>query len=372
MAERQGAVEDLDMNPSFWQGKRVFLTGHTGFKGSWLSLWLQALGAEVSGFALAPPSQPSLFEAARVGQGMQSAIGDIRDAEALRAALQAARPQIVIHMAAQALVRYSYAHPVETYATNVMGLVNLFEAVRATPGIKAVVNVTSDKCYENKEWPWGYRENEAMGGYDPYSNSKACAELVTSAYRNSYFNPAQYAQHGVALGSGRAGNVIGGGDWAEDRLIPDMMRAIAAGQAVRIRSPHAIRPWQHVLEPLSGYLSLAEHLYLHGAEYAEGFNFGPHDTDARPVEWIISRLCASWGEGASWELDGAPQPHEATYLKLDCSKARGRLHWQPRWHLGQTIDHIVAWHKAHARQEDMRAFTLAQIHDYQQQHSDNK
>lgn len=352
-------------NPAFWQGKRVFLTGHTGFKGSWLSLWLQSMGTRVSGFALAPSSAPSLFEAARVADGMHSTIGDIRDAQALQAALQAAQPEIVIHMAAQALVRYSYEHPVETYSTNVMGLVNLFEAVRATPGIKAVLNVTSDKCYDNKEWPWGYRENEALGGYDPYSNSKACAELVTSAYRNSFFNPAQYAVHGVALGSGRAGNVIGGGDWAGDRLVPDMVRAIAAGQPVRIRSPHAIRPWQHVLEPLSGYLALAERLYTDGAAFAEGFNFGPHDSDARPVQWIIERLCRQWGDGAAWELDGAPQPHEATYLKLDCSKARARLDWQPRWQLQRTLDEIVAWHKAHARGDDMRGVTLAQIASYQ-------
>ncbi|MES2264502.1 MAG: CDP-glucose 4,6-dehydratase [Pseudomonadota bacterium] len=355
------------MNPAFWHGKRVFLSGHTGFKGSWLSLWLQRLGADVTGYALSAPSSPSLFDVAQVGTGMTSVIGDIRDAAQLTAAMQAARPDIVIHMAAQALVRYSYAHPVDTYSTNVMGVVNLFEAVRATAGngLKAVVNVTTDKCYENQEWLWGYRENEPLGGYDPYSNSKACAELVTSAYRNSYFNPERYAEHGVALASGRAGNVIGGGDWAEDRLIPDMVRAIGAGRPVQIRSPHAIRPWQHVLEPLSGYLTLAEHLYERGAAYAEGYNFGPHDSDARPVEWIISRLCASWGEGAAWQLDGAPQPHEATYLKLDCSKARSRLGWQPRWNLGQTIDQIVAWHQAHAAGADMRALTLAQIDTYQ-------
>jgi CDP-glucose 4,6-dehydratase len=280
--------------------------------------------------------------------------------------MQAAQPDIVIHMAAQALVRYSYAHPVETYATNVMGLVNLFEAVRATPGIKAVLNVTSDKCYDNKEWHWGYRENEPLGGYDPYSNSKACAELVTSAYRNSFFTPARYAEHGIALGSARAGNVIGGGDWAEDRLIPDMMRAIEAGRPVHIRSPHAIRPWQHVLEPLSGYLALAEALYSQGVAFAEGFNFGPHDLDARPVQWIVERMCQAWGPGASWELDANPQPHEAHYLKLDCSKAHARLQWQPRWPLAHTIGRIVDWHRAYGTGADMRAVTLDQITAYQE------
>jgi CDP-glucose 4,6-dehydratase len=354
------------MNPGFWRGKRVFLTGHTGFKGGWLSLWLQQLGADVTGYALEAPSKPSLFAVARVGQGMRSLIGDIRDSASLGAALQEARPDIVIHMAAQALVRYSYAHPVETYAVNVMGLVNLLEAVRATPGIRAVLNVTSDKCYENREWAWGYRENEAMGGHDPYSNSKACAELVTSSYRNSFFSPSRHAEHGVALGSGRAGNVIGGGDWAQDRLIPDMLRAIHQGQPVLIRNPGAIRPWQHVLEPLSGYLTLAEQLYLHGPACAEGFNFGPLDADARPVQWIVERLCQSWGDGASWQLDGAPQPHEAHYLKLDCSKAKSRLGWQPRWNLAHTIEQIVAWHQAHGSGADMHAFTLAQIGSYQQ------
>ena len=353
------------MDAAFWQGKRVFLTGHTGFKGGWLSLWLQQLGAEVTGYALEAPTTPSLFEVANVARGMVSIIGDVRDGEALKRAMAQARPEIVIHMAAQPLVRYSYVNPVETYATNVMGVVNLLEAVRATPGVRSVVNVTIDKCYENREWPWGYRENEAMGGYDPYSNSKGCAELVTAGYRSSFFNAEKYAEHGIALGSGRAGNVIGGGDWALDRLIPDMLRAIGAGEPVMIRNPHSIRPWQHVLEPLSGYLTLAEKLYTEGHVHAEGWNFGPHDTDAKPVEWIIERMTQEWGAGASWSLDGQDHPHEATYLKLDCSKARGQLGWHPRWDIGQTIAKIVEWHKACDQGADMRAMTLAQITTYQ-------
>lgn len=353
------------MNAAFWQGKRVFLTGHTGFKGGWLSLWLQQLGADVTGYALEAPTTPSLFEVASVARGMVSVIGDVRDGESLKRAMAQARPEIVIHMAAQPLVRYSYVNPVETYATNVMGVVNLLEAVRATPGVRSVVNVTSDKCYENREWPWGYRENEAMGGYDPYSNSKGCAELVTAGYRSSFFNAEKYAEHGIALGSGRAGNVIGGGDWAMDRLIPDMLRAIGAGRPVMIRNPHSIRPWQHVLEPLSGYLTLAEKLYTEGPVHAEGWNFGPHDTDAKPVEWIIERMTQEWGAGASWSLDGQNHPHEATYLKLDCSKARGQLGWHPRWDIGQTIAKIVEWHKAFDDGLDMRELSLAQITTYQ-------
>jgi CDP-glucose 4,6-dehydratase len=353
------------MNRDFWRGKRIFMTGHTGFKGSWLSLWLQQLGANVTGYALDPPTAPSLFEVAKVGEGMRSIIADIRDAETLAKAMREARPDIVIHMAAQPLVRYSYQAPVETYATNVMGTVHLLEAVRQTDTVRAVVNVTSDKCYENKEWPWGYRENEPMGGYDPYSNSKGCAELVTAAYRNSYFNAAKHSEHGVAVASGRAGNVIGGGDWAADRLIPDMLRAIEAGQPVNIRNPHAIRPWQHALEPLSGYLTLAEKLYTDGAAYAEGWNFGPADEDARSVQWIVERLIQSWSGGASWQRDSNPQVHEAHYLKLDCSKARARLGWHPGWHLEQALKSIVAWHKAYLDHTDMKPFTLAQISQYE-------
>ncbi len=355
------------MSPDFWKGKRVFLTGHTGFKGSWLSLWLQTLGAELTGYALAPPTNPSLFEVAEVGQGMRSIIADIRDLPALQKAMREAKPEIVIHMAAQPLVRYSYDNPVETYAINVMGTVHLLEAVRQTGTVRALVNVTSDKCYENKEWPWGYRENEAMGGHDPYSNSKGCAELVTAAYRSSYFNPARHGEHGAGIATGRAGNVIGGGDWAEDRLIPDILRAIQARQPVQIRNPHAIRPWQHVLEPLSGYLTLAQKLYTDGPAYAEGWNFGPPDTDARPVQWIVEQFTAQWGEGASWQLDANPHPHEAHYLKLDCSKACAKLGWHPRWNLPATLAGIVRWHKQMLLGDNMQTVSLQQIADYQSQ-----
>lgn len=352
------------MNPAFWKGKRVLLTGHTGFKGSWLSLWLQSMGAQVVGYALAPPTNPSLFDVAEVGKGMTSVIGDIRDLDHLRKVFVEHQPEIVIHMAAQPLVRYSYIEPVETYSTNVMGTVNLFEAVRSTASVKVVVNVTTDKCYENREWVWGYRENEAMGGYDPYSSSKGCAELVTAAYRNSYFHPDKYQTHGIAIASGRAGNVIGGGDWAEDRLIPDIMRAITEGKSVHIRNPHATRPWQHVLEPLSGYLALAQKLYEDGANYAEGWNFGPNDEDAKPVQWIVEKLTQTWGEGASWILDGGDHPHEAHYLKLDCSKAKARLDWHPRWHLEETLGAIIEWQRAYRDGKNMQALTLRQISAY--------
>ncbi len=352
------------LNPCFWKDKRVFLTGHTGFKGSWLALWLQDMGAVVQGFALQPPTEPNLFEAARVAQGLTSSIGDIRDYPALSACMVTFKPNIVFHMAAQPLVRLSYDIPVETYATNVMGTVHVLEAVRKTGGIKAVVNITSDKCYENREWVWAYRENEAMGGYDPYSNSKGCAELVASAYRQSFFNNAQHQQHGCALASVRAGNVIGGGDWALDRLIPDILKAFETHKKVVIRHPYAIRPWQHVLEPLSGYLMLAEHLYSQGPKYAEGWNFGPKEEDAKPVQWIVEQLVNHWGETASWELDPGKQPHEAHYLKLDCSKAKMQLGWQPVWNLLDTLQRIVHWHKAWLAGNDMQAHSITEIRAY--------
>ncbi|MCV2371188.1 CDP-glucose 4,6-dehydratase [Roseateles oligotrophus] len=365
MANRQGALEGLVVNTEFWRGRSVLLTGHTGFKGSWLSLWLQALGAKVVGFALAPPTQPSLFELAKVGQGMTSIIGDIRDLAALQAAFAEAQPEIVIHMAAQPLVRYGYQNPVETYAVNVMGTVHLLEAVRGCDSVKAVVNVTTDKCYENREWPWGYRENEAMGGHDPYSSSKGCAELVSGAYRASFFNPLAHAQHGVGLATARAGNVIGGGDWATDRLIPDILKAFEQGRQVEIRNPQAIRPWQHVLEPLRGYLTLAEALHAQGADLAEAWNFGPLDEDARPVGWIVERMAALWGCDARWQVDTGAHPHEAHYLKLDISKARSRLDWQPSLRLESALQLIVDWSKQRLAGSDMRALTLAQIQAYQ-------
>ena len=353
-------MESVGVNSDFWRGKRVFLTGHTGFKGGWLSLWLQARGAEVHGYALTPPTETNLFTVAEVGKGMASSqIADIRDADSLCKAMQAARPEIIFHLAAQSLVRYSYAQPVETYAVNVMGTVHLLEAVRATPGVKAVVNVTTDKCYENREWVWGYRENEPMGGFDPYSSSKGCAELVTAAYRRSFLEPA-----GIALASARAGNVIGGGDWAEDRLIPDFLRAMDAGVTLQIRSPQSTRPWQHVLEPLSGYLVLAERLYTEGMQFAEAWNFGPDDEDAYPVRWIVERL-AEMQQDVQWQCDETPQPHEAHYLKLDSSKAKSRLDWQARWRLQAALQKTLEWHQAWRHGEDMRTLTLSQIAQYQ-------
>ena len=352
------------MNPTFWLGRRVLLTGHTGFKGSWLSLWLQSMGADVTGYALAPPTTPSLFDVADVSKGMTSHLGDIRDLAKLQAVFAEHQPEIVFHMAAQPLVRYSYQNPIETYSTNVMGTVNLLEAVRSTPGVKAVVNITTDKCYENKEWVWGYRENEPMGGFDPYSNSKACAELVSAAYRSSFFNADNYDKHGVAIATVRAGNVIGGGDWAQDRLIPDMLKAMEAGRPVVIRNPHAIRPWQHVLEPLKGYIMLAVKLYEKGPDLAEGWNFGPNDEDAKTVGWIAGEMTRQWGKGASWELDSQEHPHEAHFLKLDCSKAKSRLGWCPRWNIEQAIENIVDWHREYLKGGDMREMIFKQIDTY--------
>lgn len=342
----------------FWTGKRVFLTGHTGFKGSWLALWLDSMGAIVKGYALTPPTSPSLFEEANVMERIESEFGDIRDSEKLSKSMLAFNPDILIHMAAQPLVRLSYLEPVETYETNVMGTIKVLEAARNCPNLKSIVSVTTDKCYENKEWVWGYREDEPMGGYDPYSSSKGCAELVTSSYRRSFMQ-----DQGIGLASARAGNVIGGGDWADDRLIPDILRAFEKQEPVIVRNPLSTRPWQHVLEPLSGYLVLAQNLYNTPEEYAEGWNFGPFDEDAKPVEWILNQMVSKWN-GASWSLDEDAHPHEAGYLKLDVSKAKSRLNWHPTWRLEKTLEKIVDWHHAWLAKDDMQVVCLNEINEY--------
>ena len=349
-------VEDVDVNPVFWRGRRVFVTGHTGFKGSWLCLWLQHAGAQVHGYSLAPPTTPNLYTVAGVQQGMQAHTqADVRDAAALREAMHAAAPEVVLHLAAQPLVRRSYVEPVETYAVNVMGTVHLLEAVRSCASVRAVVNVTTDKCYENREWVWGYRENDALGGSDPYSNSKACSELVTAAYRASFFGAG-----GPGIASARAGNVIGGGDWAVDRLLPDFLRAHDQGRSVEIRHPDATRPWQHVLEPLSGYLLLAERLVEQGHAYASAWNFGPSEVDAQPVRWILDKLCAQL-PGAAWHQAGATQAHESNLLRLDSARAAKDLHWSPRWDLARALGETLDWHRAWRQGQDMRAVCLKQI-----------
>ncbi|WP_263975173.1 CDP-glucose 4,6-dehydratase [Leptolyngbya sp. 7M] len=353
------------ITPNFWHGKRVFVTGHTGFKGSWLSLWLQLLGSEVLGFSLQPPTQPNLFDLAQVNQGMQSVTGDIRNLEFLKQIMSDFQPEIVIHMAAQPLVRRSYAFPLETLSTNVIGTANVMEAIRYTDSVRAVVDITSDKCYENREWVWGYREDDRLGGYDPYSSSKACAELVVATYRNSFFNPSDYLNHGVAIATTRAGNVIGGGDWAEDRLVPDILKSILRREPAHIRNPYATRPWQHVLEPLNGYLMLAERLYNDGIAFADSWNFGPDQANVETVGWIADRLYSLWGEGLYWEKDSAStHVHENTYLKLDCSKAKAKLDWHPKLDLDATLSWIVEWTKAFQAGVDMRQFTESQINRF--------
>lgn len=350
----------MGVDPEFWHGRRVLLTGHTGFKGSWLALWLGDLGAEVTGVSTPPPTEPSLYDLARVADVVRNVEADVRDLDAVARAVADARPEVVIHMAAQPLVRRSFDEPVETYATNVMGTVNVFEAVRRAGGVRAVVNVTSDKCYENRDWEWGYREHEPKGGRDPYSSSKGCAELVTTAYRDSFFGTGG----GTALGSARAGNVIGGGDWGVDRLVPDAMRAALDGRPLAIRNPEAIRPWQHVLEPLSGYLLLAERM-CGSRDFADGWNFGPDDRDVRPVRWVVERLAKLWGGELEWRIDSGPHPHEARYLKLDSSRARMRLGWEPRWDLPRALDAVVSWYRAYAAGEDVRETTLRQVREHQ-------
>jgi CDP-glucose 4,6-dehydratase len=357
------ARTDGELDPAFWRDRRVLLTGHTGFKGAWLSLWLQTLGAQVTGFSSGVPTRPSLYELARVGEGMESIEGDVRNFHELVAAIAVARPEVVIHMAAQSLVRPSFSEPRATYEVNVMGTVNLLDAVRRDGNVRVLVNVTSDKCYENREWEWAYREHEPMGGHDPYSSSKGCAELVTDAFRRSFF----CAEGAARIASARAGNVIGGGDWAQDRLIPDLMRAILDGRPARVRSPDSVRPWQHVLNPLRGYLALVQALWS-SDQFAGGWNFGPAEEDARPVRWIVQRMAASWPQQLLWAEDAEPRLprlHEARYLKLDSSRARALLGWQPRWGLGEGLDATAAWYRALRAGEDMSAVTVEQIEAYE-------
>lgn len=357
----------IEPESNFWRNKRVFLTGHTGFKGGWLALWLASKGAVVRGYALDPATEPNFFTEACVAEGVEDIRGDIRDAARFEPALREFQPEVVFHMAAQPLVRASYDDPIGTYETNVIGTARVLDAVRRTPSVRAVVSVTTDKCYENKEWLWGYRESDPLGGYDPYSSSKACAEIVSAAYRQSYFSRDRYSSHRCAVATARAGNVIGGGDWSTDRLIPDIVRSFVTGDPVLIRRQHAIRPWQHVLEPLAGYLALAERLCGENAtEFATAFNFGPSDEDAQPVGWIVERMVSLWGQGATWKLDPEPGVHEANYLKLDASRARALLGWKPRLRLEQALGWLVEWYHASQQGSDMRTLSLEQIARYEQ------
>ena len=349
-------MESMEINHEFWRGKKVLVTGHTGFKGGWLSLWLQQLEAEVYGFALPPLTKSNLFERADVAKNMTSISGDIRDLQGVKKEFLNIQPDIVIHMAAQALVRYSYQNPVETYQTNVMGTLHVLEAIRECDSVLAAVIVTTDKCYENKEWVWPYRENDSLGGHDPYSSSKACVELLVTSYRKSYFSGNQK----VSIATARAGNVIGGGDWSEDRLIPDVIKSFCHGEIVKIRNPDAIRPWQHVLEPLSAYLLLAEKLYNEGCEYAEAWNFGPKIESAQSVRWIVEQMAQRW-KGATWEIEESQQLHEAQSLKLDSTKAYEQLDWQARWTLAEALQKTTSWYLAEQTEMDMKQVCLEQI-----------
>jgi len=352
------------MNPEFWKGKSVFLTGHTGFKGSWLSLVLQKLGVKLVGFSKSIPTKPSLFELAKVEEGMISIFGDVRDQKFLEKTIREHKPEIIIHMAAQAILRNSYKDPVETYGTNVMGTVNLLESVRKVSGTKAVLNITSDKCYENTGSSNSYKEEDSMGGFDPYSNSKGCAELVTSSYRNSFFNSSEFEKHGIALASARAGNVIGGGDWGQDRLIPDIIRGIIDRTKIKIRYPNAIRPWQYIMDPINGYLMLIEKLWSKGDSFNEGWNFGPSNNDNKSVKWIVEKLSKQWEREINWDLDDAQNPHEENYLSLDCSKARTKLDWMPKIDLEKALSWTTDWYKNYEQNNDMRQFTEQQIMNF--------
>ncbi len=348
-----------------WLKRRVFVTGHTGFKGSWLSLWLAGLGAKLCGYALDPETEPNLFSCGSVARHMEDVRGDIRDGARLESALTSFAPEVVFHLAAQPLVRRSYSDPIGTLSTNIIGTAQVLEAVRKAPTVRAVVCITSDKCYENREWVWPYRETDPLGGYDPYSSSKACAEIVSGAYRRSFFPPERIEEHKVALATARAGNVIGGGDWSTDRLIPDLIRGFQSGEPVKIRNPKAVRPWQHVLDPVYGYVLLAERMLASPTKYSQPFNFGPGDEDAWPVEKIASKLAALHRDGARWICDANPAVHEAGLLRLDSSKARGELGWSPRLHLEEALEWTVQWYAAWKSGADMHACTQAQISAYQ-------
>lgn len=350
----------------FWKGKRVFLSGHTGFKGAWLSLWLIRNGARVTGYSLRPPTKPALFELLKINKDMKSVFGDVRDAAHLKKELKSAAPEIVIHMAAQPLVRQSYKDPSETYATNVLGTVNLFEAVRACKSVKVVLIITTDKVYENKEIDKAYKEGEPLGGYDPYSASKACAEIVTASYSHSFFNPKEYKKHKVAVASVRAGNVIGGGDWASDRLIPDCVRAVLIGAKIEIRNPGATRPWQYVLDPLNGYLMLCEKLYKKGPKYTGAWNFGPELKDCRSVGWIAQKFCEYWGSAKTCSIQKGKHPHEAHFLKLDNTKAKKLLGWYPKWDISEALSRVVEWTKGYEAGINTRELCERQIEEYEQ------
>jgi CDP-glucose 4,6-dehydratase len=367
MVDQPRSTADNKQTAFSWKGRKVFLTGHTGFKGGWLALWLTQLGAIVRGYALDPSTEPNLFTVARIGSVVEDIRGDIRDPAALDRAMREFAPEVVFHLAAQPLVRYSYQDPIGTFETNVIGTARVLDAVRRTPSVAAVVSVTTDKCYENKEWIWPYRETDALGGYDPYSSSKACAEIVSASFRQSYFPVETLGKadgHHVAVATARAGNVIGGGDWSSDRLIPDLVRGFLSGKPVMIRRPQAIRPWQHVLEPLHGYIRLAEKLLTHDPHFATAYNFGPNESDARSVAWIAEQMTGFWGDGASWVVDDAFSPHEAGYLKLDSSRACADLGWTPQLRLSEALELLVSWYQAWREGADMHDSTLHQIEQY--------
>ena len=349
------------MDSNFWKNKKVLLTGHTGFKGSWLSIWLKKLGAELVGFSKDIPTKPSLFEVAKVSEGMISITGNIEDFAMIQKVVKENKPEIVIHMAAQSLVRKSYEEPITTFATNVMGTVNLLQAIKTTGSTRVLINVTSDKCYENKGTEKAFSENSPMGGYDPYSSSKGCAELVTSSFRDSFFNLKEFERHGCSLSSVRSGNVIGGGDWAKDRLIPDIMNSISKRIPTQIRNTRSIRPWQFVLEPLFGYLILAQRMWEEGKEFSEPWNFGPDETDCKSVKWILEKISKEWNDGFSWKEDTKDNPHEAEMLKLDCTKAKKRLGWKTKLDVTETIEWTVNWYKEYFKNSDMKEYTENQI-----------